>query len=164
MNNITTTTDHSERILNNEMLKTQWESTNWDSAQNLVNRLQVRIAKATKSVKWSKVKRLQYLLTHSYYAKAIAVKKVTTNKGKKTSGIDGQVWSTPALKARAVNALTNKNYKSKSVKRVYIVKKDKYKKRPLGIPCMYDRAMQALYTLALVLHASNTATPCKLDF
>ena len=53
------------------------------------------------------------------------------------------------MKMRAVLSLTDKNYKAKPLRRVYIEKKDKKKKRPLGIPTMYDRAMQALYALAL---------------
>ena len=92
---------------------------------------------------------VQYLLTHSFHAKALAVRRVTTNKGKKTAGVDGEIWSTPAMKMRAVLSLTDKNYKAKPLRRVYIEKKDKKKKRPLGIPTMYDRAMQALYALAL---------------
>jgi RNA-directed DNA polymerase len=86
------------------------------------------------------VKRLQYLLTHSYYAKLIAVRKVTTNKGKKTPGVDKVLWNTPAQKMNAVLSLTDKSYKASPLRRVYIEKKGKKAKRPLGIPTMYDRA------------------------
>lgn len=68
-----------------------WSEINWTKAYDYVNRLQIRIVKATKEGKWNLVKRLQYLLTHSFYAKAIAVKKVTQNKGKNTAGIDNQL-------------------------------------------------------------------------
>ena len=104
------------------------------------------------------MKRLQYLLTHSYYAKALAVRKVTTNKGKKTPGVDGEVWSTPAAKMRGVLTLTDKGYQAKPLRRVFIEKKGKKAKRPLGIPCMYDRAMQALYALALTRYRRRRRT------
>lgn len=114
-----------------------------------VNRLQVRITKAVIKRKWNLVKRLSYLLTHSHYAKLLAVRNVIQNKGKRTAGIDGELWSTPESKMKAALNLTDKRYKAKPLKRVYIEKSDKSKKRPLGIPTMYDRAMQSLYALAL---------------
>ena len=138
-----------ERLPDAAQLETQWKSINWKKAEAEVNRLQARIAKATQEKKWNTVKRLQYLLTHSYYAKALAVRKVTTNKGKNTPGVDKEVWSTPSSKMRGALTLTDKRYKAKPLRRVYIEKKGKKAKRPLGIPCMYDRAMQALYALAL---------------
>ena len=106
----------------------------------------------------------QYLLTHSYYGKALAVRKVTTNKGKNTSGVDKELWSTPASKMRGVLTLTDKNYKAKPLRRVFIEKKGKKAKRPLGIPCMYDRAMQALYALALEPVAETTADTKSFGF
>jgi len=144
------TTEHknSEKLTNLE-LSQKWDLTDWKKVEQQVNRLQVRIAKASINKKQNEVKRLQYLLTHSFYTKLLAVKKVTTNKGKNTSGIDGEQWSTPASKMKAVLRLTDKGYKAKPLKRVYIEKKGKKEKRPLGIPTMYDRAMQALYALAL---------------
>lgn len=110
------------------------------------------------------MKRLQYLLTHSFYAKALAVRHVTTNKGKNTAGVDGTIWSTPAMKMRAVLSLTDKGYEAKPLRRVYIEKKDKKKKRPLGIPTVYDRAMQALYALALEPVAETTADTKSFGF
>lgn len=89
----------------------------------------------------NKVKRSQYLLTHSLSEKAYAVRKVTTNKGENTSGVDKKLWSTSASKMNAVLSLTDIHYRAKPLKRVYIAKKGKNKKRPLGIPVMYDRAM-----------------------
>lgn len=138
-----------ERLPDAATLEAQWKSIDWKKAEAEVNRLQARIAKATQEEKWNTVKRLQYLLTHSYYAKALAVRKVTTNKGKNTSGVDKELWGTPASKMRGVLTLTDRGYKAKPLRRVYIEKKGKKAKRPLGIPCMYDRAMQALYALAL---------------
>ena len=67
----------------------KWARINWDHARREVRRLQRRIAKATKENQWGKVKSLQHLLSNSFYAKLLAVKRVTSNKGKKTPGIDG---------------------------------------------------------------------------
>ena len=70
--------------------ETKWHSINWDGAHRLVRRLQVRIAKAISQGRWNKAKALQRLLTHSFYSKAVAVKRVTENHGKKTPGWLGQ--------------------------------------------------------------------------
>lgn len=164
MNDNNSTTEKSERLSDAKLLEKKWKTIDWKQAENYVNRLQIRIAKATQEKKWNKVKRLQYLLTHSYYAKLLAVRKVTTNKGKNTSGVDKELWSTPASKMRAVLSLTDKNYKAKPLRRVYIDKKGKKAKRPLGIPCMYDRAMQALYALALEPVAETTADTKSFGF
>lgn len=149
MNFSNSTTDKTERLEKTKSLTFQWETIDWKQVEYDVNRLQTRIAKATAKRDNNKAKRLQYLLTHSFSAKAYAVKKVTTNKGKNTSGVDKKLWSTSASKMKAVLSLTDKNYRAKPLKRVYITKKGKDKKRPLGIPTMYDRAMQTLYALAL---------------
>lgn len=164
MNGNYSTTAKAERLSDSKTLEFQWKSIDWNKAENYVNRLQVRIAKATQGKKWNTVKRLQYLLTHSYYAKALAVRKVTTNKGKNTSGIDKELWSTLASKMRGVLSLTDKNYKAKPLRRVFIEKKGKKAKRPLGIPCMYDRAMQALYALALDPVSEVTADTKSFGF
>ena len=158
------TTEKSERLSDSQQLAKQWETIDWKTVESEVNRIQIRIAKATKEQKYNTVKRLQYLLTHSYYAKLLAVRKVTTNKGKKTAGVDGVLWSTSSSKMQAVLDLTDKNYKAKPLRRVYIEKKGKSKKRPLGIPTMYDRAMQALYALALEPIAETTADNRSFGF
>lgn len=98
-----------------------------------VNRLQVRIVKAVQDNKWRLVKRLQKLVTNSFYAKALAVKRVITNKGKKTPGIDGNIWATDDEKIRAVYELQTCTYKAKPLKRTYIKKYGKKERRPLGI-------------------------------
>lgn len=103
-NNSTTETPVSERLSDSKRLSIQWKTIDWKKAEQEVNRLQVRIVKATQEKKWNTVKRLQYLLTHSFYAKALAVRRVTTNKGKKTAGVDGEIWSTPAMKMSRINA------------------------------------------------------------
>lgn len=125
-----------------------WHSIDWAACHRNVRRLQARIAKATQAGRWGKVKALQWLLTHSLSGKALAVKQVTENQGKKTPGVDGETWSTPAAKTTAMQSLTRRGYRPKPLRRVYIPKANG-KRRPLGIPTMRDRAMQALYLLAL---------------
>ena len=164
MNFSNSTTDKTERLKDEITLTDQWESIDWTQVEKEVNRLQTRIAKATVKGDKNKVKRLQYLLTHSFYAKAYSVKKVTSNKGKNTSGIDKKLWSTSSLKMKAVFALTDKQYRSKPLRRVFIEKKGKNKKRPLGIPVMYDRAMQTLYALALEPIAEITGDYISFGF
>lgn len=125
MNFSNSTTDKTERLNNTDALTAQWESIEWEQVQKDVNRLQTRIAKATVKGDKNKVKRLQYLLTHSFYAKSYAVKKVTSNKGKNTSGIDKKLWSTPASKMKAALSLSDKHYRTDPLRRVYIAKKRK---------------------------------------
>src|SRR5207237_1835130 len=95
-----------------------------------------------------KEKALQYLLTHSFSGKALAVRRVTENQGKATPGVDREIWDTPAKKATALQALKPRGYQPQPLRRVYISKSNG-KKRPLGIPTMRDRTMQALYLLGL---------------
>lgn len=120
----------------------------WAHLEQQVKRLQCRIAKATREGRWNKVRCLQRLLTRSYAAKALAVKRVTRNKGKRTSGVDGRLWSTPNSQRNAVSQLRQHGYKPMPLRRVYIPKSNG-KQRPLGIPTMQDRAMQALEEQAL---------------
>ena len=154
----------SEKLSDEAMLSAQWKSIDWHKAEREVNRLQIRIVKATQQKDYNAVKRLQYLLTHSFYAKALAVKRVVTNDGRRTPGVDGVLWNTPAKKMAAALSLTDKRYRARPLRRVYIEKKDKKKKRPLGIPTMYDRAMQALYALALEPVAETTADGKSFGF
>lgn len=164
MNFSNSTTVKTERLKNKRTLTVQWESIEWTKVQKQVNSLQIRIAKATVKGDMNKVKRLQYLLSHSFYAKVLAVKKVTSNKGKNTPGVDNKLWSTPASKMRAALTLSDKNYRARPLRRVYIEKKGKKKKRPLGIPTMHDRAMQTLYALALEPIAEVTGDNISFGF
>lgn len=142
----------------------QWETINWKAMYKRINKLQARITKATQRGNGNLAKKLQYLLTSSFDAKLLAVRKVTSNKGKQTSGIDRQLWSTPSTKYNAALSLKTKGYKASPLRRVYIEKKGKNKKRPLGIPTMYDRAIQALYAMALDPIAEATADNTSFGF
>ncbi len=127
---------------------TLWDSIDWKTTEGYVRRLQVRIAKAVREGRWGKVKALQRLLTHSHSAKLLAVRRVTQNRGRHTPGVDGTIWRRSGQKWSAAQALTNRGYQALPLRRIYIPKKNG-KKRPLGLPVMYDRAMQALYLMAL---------------
>lgn len=143
--------------LTDRQFSIQWNHMDWSKAEKLVNRLQVRITKAVKEKKWYLVRRLEYLLTHSFSAKLLAIRRIVTNKGKRTAGVDGERWNTSEAKMKAALGLTDKGYKAKPLRRVYIDKPGKKKKRSLGIPTMRDRGMQALYALALNPIAEATA-------
>lgn len=132
-----------------------WHTTDWYRVTRDVRRLQVRIVKATQEGRWNKVRALQRLLTHSHSGKVLAVRRVTENQGKDTAGVDGEIWNTPARKAEAVHQLRRHGYRPRPLRRVYIPKRNG-KKRPLGIPTMRDRAMQALYLQALDPIAETT--------
>jgi RNA-directed DNA polymerase len=148
MNGARSTTGKPEAT-SNVALSEQWEAIDWNKAQHYVSKLQARIAKARQDGRLKRERRLTYLLTHSFYAKALAVRQVTSSRGKATPGIDKVIWNSPTKKMKAVYSLTDKRYRAKPLRRVYIPKPGKTAKRPLGIPTMYDRAMQALYLYAL---------------
>ena len=141
----------------------EWHQIDWSKCHSNVRRLQARIVKATKEGRWGKVKALQHLLTHSLSGKALAVKRVTENQGKRTPGVDRVTWSTPGAKSKAVASLRQRGYRPQPLRRVYIPKANG-KRRPLGIPTMKDRAMQALYLLALEPVAETTADSNSYGF
>ena len=113
----------------------QWEQIDWSQCERKVRRLQARIVKATQEGRHGKVKALQWLLTHSFYGRALAVKRVTHNKGKNTPGVDGAVWRSPASRYKAIDTLRRRGYQPPPLRRVYIPKTNG-KLRPLGIPTM----------------------------
>ena len=100
-----------------------------------MRKLQVRIAKAHKEKRYNKVKALRYLLATSYEAKALAIRKVTSNKGKRMK------WDTDAKKIEAICLLKRRGYKAFPLRKVNIAKANG-KTRSLGIPTMKDRAVQ----------------------
>lgn len=133
-----------------------WHAIQWRHHHRQVRKLQVRIAKATSDKQWRRVKSLQRMLVRSFSAKALAVKRVTENPGRRTPGVDGQTWSTPESKWKAIFHLSRTGYKPLPLRRIYIPKSNG-KSRPLGIPAMRDRAMQALWLLALDPVAESTS-------
>jgi RNA-directed DNA polymerase len=141
----------------------RWNSIPWKAVEEDVKRLQLRIAKAVSEKKYRKAKSLQWLLTHSYHSKLLAVRRVTTNRGKNTPGVDGVLWSTGRQKMAAVADLRRRGYAPLPLRRIYIPKKNG-RKRPLSIPTMHDRAMQALYKMALDPVAETTADPNSYGF
>jgi RNA-directed DNA polymerase len=142
--------------------ETNWDSINWNQAKSEVKRLQMRIAKAMREKRYGKVRALQRLLSHSFYGKSIAVKRVTQNKGRKCPGIDGIVWRTKRQKMQAILSIKRLGYKSQPLRRIYIPKKNG--RRPLSIPTMKDRAMQALHLLGLEPVAESIADKNSYGF
>ena len=140
-----------------------WASIDWKRTRSIVRRLQRRIAKAIKDGKWNKAKVLQRFLTRSFHARLLAVHRVTSNKGKRTPGVDGVLWTTPRLKWNAAARLKDPTFRPLPLRRIYIPKKNG-KKRPLSIPSMLDRARQYLHKLALAPIAETTADKNSYGF
>jgi RNA-directed DNA polymerase len=157
------TTRKTEEAMASSDTIEHWHDIDWVECHKNVKSLQARIVKDTAEGRWRRVRKLQQLLTRSFSAKAIAVKRVTENKGKRTAGIDRETWGTPATKIKAIDSLKSRGYKSSPLRRVEIPKKNG-KKRKLGIPTMKDRAMQALYLLALEPVSETTADPNSYGF
>lgn len=133
-----------------------WNQIDFKKAEKRVKKLQRRIALAYSNDEIDKVVSLQHKLIHSIYAKILAVKCVTSNRGRYTPGVDNVIWETPEEKMEAVYSLRRRGYKPKPLKRVYLPKPDG-KMRPLSIPTFKDRAMQTLYKFALEPIAEVTA-------
>jgi RNA-directed DNA polymerase len=144
-------------------IPTDWHSIPWKKVNEHVRRLQARIVQAMQARKWHKVQALQHLLTHSFSGKALAVRRVTENQGKNTPGVDKVIWKDPEKKWMAIHQMQQKGYKALPLRRVYIPKSHG-KKRPLGIPTMQDRGMQALYLQALDPIAETQADPNSYGF
>jgi RNA-directed DNA polymerase len=135
-----------------------WHSTDWKKAHVNVRRLQARIVQAMKAGKWGKVQALQHLLTRSFSAKALAVKRVTENQGKNTPGVDKVIWQTPTTKEMAIQELRQRGYTALPLRRLYIPKANG-KKRPLGIPMghAYCISLQRRLGIAVVAPTSMNA-------
>jgi RNA-directed DNA polymerase len=140
-----------------------WPSINWKRANRNVRRLQRRIVEAQQQNKKRKVRALQFILTRSYSARCLAVRRVTENSGRRTPGVDGRKFDTPQQKTQAVIELSTEDYKAQPLKRAFIPKRNG-KLRPLGIPTMQDRAHQALHLLALEPIAETTGDPNSYGF
>ncbi|KRG44118.1 group II intron reverse transcriptase/maturase [Stenotrophomonas pictorum JCM 9942] len=140
-----------------------WHQIDWRRVERNVRGIQVRIAKATQEGQWRKVKALQRWLTRSYCGKAMAVRRVTENQGSRTPGIDKEIWKEPEARVEAIGKMQRRGYKPKPLRRVFIPKANG-KERPLGIPTMLDRAMQALYLLALEPVSESSSDPNSYGF
>ena len=130
--------------------QTDWNAVNWQKAHRAVRNLRHRIFRATQEGNLKKVHSLQKLMVKSYSNRLVSVRRVTQiNAGKNTPGVDKLVVKTPAARGRMVESLAHDAvWKAKPARRVYIPK-TKNKRRPLGIPVVIDRCLQAIVKNAL---------------
>ena len=126
-----------------------WSTIRWKAVERQVWQLQKRIYQASSRGDERTVRKLQRLLMKSRSAKLLAVRRVTQdNQGKRTAGIDGMKSLTQPERLALVDTLKIGS-KAKPVRRVWIPKTSSDELRPLGIPTMHDRALQALVKAAL---------------
>jgi RNA-directed DNA polymerase len=127
----------------------EWKDIPWRKLERMVFKLQKRIFQASRRGDVKTIRRLERLLTNSWYAKLLAVRRVTQdNRGRKTAGIDGVKSLTPAERIKLAEELKIRS-KALPTRRIHIPKPGTNEKRPLGIPTMQDRALQTLTKMAL---------------
>lgn len=127
----------------------EWKQINWAKAERYVFKLQKRIYAASRRGDVKRVRKLQKTLVRSWSNRILAVRSVTQeNQGKKTAGVDG-VKSLPPNARLELAGQLKLTGKSKPTRRVPIPKPGREEKRPLGIPTIYDRALQAVVKAAL---------------
>ncbi|MEH2446993.1 MAG: reverse transcriptase N-terminal domain-containing protein [Nostoc sp.] len=137
-----------KKVLSNKSM-VEWKHINWRKLERRVFKLQKRIYKASLRGDVKAVRRLQKTLMNSWAAKCLSVRRVTQdNQGKKTAGVDGIKSLSPEARLKLVAKL-KPNSKVKPTRRVWIPKPGTEEKRPLGIPVMNDRALQALFKMVL---------------
>ena len=126
-----------------------WGDIDWRKVERYVFKLQTRIYAASRHGELKKVRKLQRTLMRSWSNRVLAVRRVTQdNTGKKTAGVDGVKSLSPVARFKLVGQLKLTGL-SKPTRRVWIPKPGKSEKRPLGIPTMYDRALQGVVKSAL---------------
>lgn len=126
-----------------------WKGINWRQAEKYIFKLQKRIYAASRKGDVKRVRKLQKTLMRSWSNKVLAVRRVTQdNQGKNTAGVDGVKSLSPIARFKLAGKLKLTG-KSKPTRRVWIPKPGRDEKRPLGIPVMYDRALQAVVKAAL---------------
>jgi RNA-directed DNA polymerase len=130
--------------------RTCWPLVNWRAAYRRVRNLRQRLFRATQANDLRKVRSLQKLLLRSYSNILVSVRRVTqVNAGKNTPGVDHLVVKTPAARGQLVDQLATLTlWKARPVRRVFIPKSNG-KQRPLGIPTILDRCLQARVLNAL---------------
>ncbi|MGB3204066.1 MAG: group II intron reverse transcriptase/maturase [Crinalium sp.] len=136
--------------MSNVTCGTDWRTIDWKKVNQYVTNLRLRIYRAAKQNDLKKVRSLQKLMLRSYANRLLSVRRVTqVNAGKDTPGVDKLTVKTPEAKGKFTDMLkVYEIWKAKPVRRVYIPKTNG-KKRPLGIPVMIDRAVQAMVKNAL---------------
>src|SRR5262249_26039369 len=140
-----------------------WHSIPWKKVWRTVRRLQVRIVKAVAEGRWNKVQALVYLLTHSFGGRALAIRRVVSNSGAKTPGVEGIIFESPEAKTAAFRILRRPGYQPQPL-HIPTLPKSTGKMRALGIPTMTGRAMQALYLLGLDAIEEGLAAPPSYGF
>lgn len=140
-----------------------WADIDFHKAEKNVKKLQKRIAEAFHNDELDRVESLQHKMIHSFYAKALAVKSVTSKRGKDPPGVDDILWIDSKEKYDAIYMLRRRGYHPKPLKRIFIPKSDGGY-RPLSIPTMIDRAMQPLYKFALDPIGGLTADPSSFAY
>ena len=146
-----------------------WKKVNWKSASEELKTLQAKLFEALKrGASKSEVLRIHNEMLRSFSVVAMAVRKVTSNKGRRTRGIDNILWERDEQKYNAILALKSikwNEYKADPIRRVWIPKPGKTgEKRPLGIPTMKDRAAQTLWNFILDVHQEMNANPRSFGF
>ena len=142
----------SESLANGPEGRTVWDLVDWREANRIVTNLRQRIFRAARANDHRRVRSLQKLMLRSRSNILMSVRRVTqVNAGRNTAGVDKVLVKTPAARGQLVDQLsTFQPWRAKPVRRVYIPKKsDSSKRRPLGIPTMIDRSLQAMVKNAL---------------